>query len=412
VRITQAVAATHPGRQREHNEDAVLRLVQVPVFVVADGMGGPGGGDVAAAIALKTVRRFVDPLVARNEAVAQDRATANRLALGNLLDELFNAASHEIFAEAQKLKRPGIGATMVLATVVRNYAYIAHIGDTRAYLYRQGRVVRLTEDHSLAEFKYRRGRISREEYEVSPDRQILYQALGAGVEVDVDLAQVRLSGGDGLLLCSDGLVRAVDEASMAANIDLADIARSMRRLVALANKNGAPDNVSAILIGFDADQTDEPIEAITGVMRQVFLFSELSEQERLIIAPYLEEVVFAKGATVTSEGDPADTFYVVVSGRLRVTSQGTHLTDVKEGGHFGELALARPSQRSATVRALTDTKLLGLSRTHFHELLRHKPELGARLAISLLDAVGERLRDLSDRLTGVIRAAKGDVPPV
>ncbi len=384
----------------------MLRLVKVPLFAVSDGMGGPGSGDVAANLSLNVVKNFAETIIAQNRAVADERSTKNRLALGTVLDDVFNQASRSIQAEAQRQNAMGMGAAMVLATVVRNYAYVAHIGDARAYLVREGRLVRLTEDHTLAEFKYRRGRITREEYDNSPDRHVLYQSLGAGVEVDVDLAEVRLSGGDGLLLCSDGLPRALTEAQMAEAIDPTDLARSLRRLVALANKAGADDNVSAVLVGVDADEGDEPLEAITDVMKSVFLFEKLSHQERLVIAPYLEEVVVKAGHTIASEGDAANCFYVVVSGRVRITSGGIHLTDVKRGGHFGEIALARPVDRSATVKALTETRMFSLTRERFQELMRQKPDLGAKLALSLLDAVGDRLRDLSDRLKAAERALK------
>lgn len=98
MRIRQAVAATHPGNERDHNEDAVLRLARVPAFIVADGMGGPGGGDVAANLALTTVKDHSDGLIECNRLVAEERTTENRLALGRKLDELFNEAGRRISA--------------------------------------------------------------------------------------------------------------------------------------------------------------------------------------------------------------------------------------------------------------------------------------------------------------------------
>jgi len=389
----------------------VLRLVKIPLFAVADGFGGVGAGDVAASAAVSVVKNHTESLLGCNRAVADDRSTSNRLALSDMLDDIFNQASRSIGTEAKRLGKHGMGATMVLATIVRNYAYIAHIGNARAYLVREGRVIRLTEDHTVAEFRFRRGRISREEYETSPDRSVLYQSLGAGVEVDVDLAEVRLAGGDALLLCSDGLPRALSDDQIVEGIEPADLARSVRKLMALANRAGAEDNVSAILIGVDADEGDEPLEAITDIMKSVFLFEKLTQPERLIIAPYLEEVVVPTGHTIAGEGDPADCFYVVVSGRVRVSSGGVHLTDVKRGGHFGEIALARPVNRSATVRALTETRMFSLTRERFQDLLRNKPDLGAKLALSLLDAVGDRLRDLSERLKAAERALKPQPDP-
>lgn len=408
MRIRQAVAGTHAGA-RDVNEDAVLRLSNVPAYVIADGMGGAGVGDVAAAMALDVVKRHAPLLREQNLAIARKRSTENRLALGRLMDGLFNAANREIADKALHQSRPAMASTLLLASVVRNFAYIAHVGDSRAYLLRNGSMSRLTEDHSVAELRFRRGKMSQEEYDQSPERQVLYQVLGAGVDVDVDLAEVRLDGGDVLLLCSDGLVRALDEGKITGTVHPDDLTDSLRRLLSAAIEAGAPDNVSAVLLGMESEEGDEPIEVVTDVLREVFLFRQMTTQELLVVAPYLEEVVLEKGVTVVSEGDPADSFYVVVSGRLRVTRGKTRLVDVRAGGHFGELALARPIARSATVRTLSQTRMFSLTRQRFHELLTAKPKLGAKLAVSLLDAVGERLRELTQRLEAVERAARGEL---
>jgi serine/threonine protein phosphatase PrpC len=408
VRIREAVAATHKGN-RSHNEDAVLRQPRVPLFGIADGMGGPGAGDLAAGLALDMLKRHADELTAANERVAESRSTDDRLALGRLVDQMLNLASREVQREAARLQRPGMGTTLVLAMVIRNYGYIAHVGDSRAYLYRDGSLSRLTEDHTIAELHFRRGRITREEYDKSPDRRVLYQCLGAGVEVDGDLAEVRLTGGDVLMLCSDGLPRALSDAAIAEIIAPADLATSCDRLVAAAVAHDAPDNLSVVMLGLEDEPGDEPITAVTDVMRDVFLFKGMSAPELLTIAPYLEEVVVDTGATVVSETEAAPGFYVVVSGAVRTMRGKTPILDVKAGGHFGELALARQGTRSATVRALAPTRLFLLTSDRFRELLRQKPELGARLALALVDAVGRRLEDLSERLAAVERAARGEL---
>ncbi len=409
MRFANVAAITHEGARRADNEDGVLILDTPTVLAAADGMGGAAAGHRAAELALETLGRFGPRLRARLAEVQRDRSTANRLAMTAMLDELFNSASRAIHDEKDRLGAAGMGSTLVLGTLVKNFAYVAHVGNSRAYLFRQGGLVRLTEDHSLAEFRFRRGRITREEYEVSPDRHLLYQALGAGVEVEVDVAEVRLLDGDMLLLCTDGLVRALDEERIAALMVPGDAEQSALTLMQIAIESGADDNLSVAVGSLVADDDDEPAETLTEAMRQVFLFRDLTTTELLVIAPYLEEVVAPKGAVIVSEGDPGDSFFVVASGRVRVTRGPTHLVDIKEGGHFGELSLARSTARSATVRAQTPTRLFQLSRARFQELLRHKPELGARLSVALLDAVGDRLRDLSDRLAAVERAVRGDL---
>lgn len=409
MRIRQAVAGSHAGGVREVNEDAVLRMSKVPLYAVADGTGGAGVGDLAAAMTLQHVRDAAADIRTALEAVAADRSTANRLALGRLMDRLFNDTSDAIRKQAEASGQARMGASLVLAMVVRTFAYIAHIGDTRAYLLRQGTLTRLTEDHSVAELRFRRGRITREEYETSPDRRVLYQALGAGFEVEVDVSEVRLAGDDLLMICSDGVAKAIGEEAMLEHLDPTDLVGSLRELLSSCIRARSADNVSAVLIGFAPDPGDEPLTAVTTLLQNVFLFEGLSERELALVAPYLEEVVVEKGTTICSEGDPADAFHVLLDGRVRVSRGHTVIADVKPGAHFGELALTRSVPRETTVRALTTVRMFSLTRNRFDQLVQARPMLGARLAVRLVDVVGERLRDLSERLDAVQRAARGEL---
>ena len=213
MRIRQAVAGTHAGAVRPFNEDAVLRLGRVPLYAIADGMGGAGAGDVAAQLALDVLKRHAVAIRERNLALASSRSVENRHALNKALDAIFNRMNRQMREEAARRGQNLMGASLVLATVVDDYAYIAHIGDARAYLLRRGNLQRLTEDHTLAELKLRRGKITRAEYEHHPERHVLYQSLGAPFELDVDVAEVRLEHDDVVVLCSDGVVGALaDEA--------------------------------------------------------------------------------------------------------------------------------------------------------------------------------------------------------
>ncbi len=372
-------------------------------------MGGPGAGDVAAGLVLDIVKRSADSLQAANLKVSDDRSTSARLGLGRLFDDLFNTCSREVQRESSRLQRPGMGSTLCIGTIVRNYAYVAHVGDSRAYLWREGSLTKLTEDHTIAELHLRRGKISRAQYLDSPDRRILYQVLGAGIEVDSDLAEVRLAGGDLLLLTSDGLPRAISDEAIAAAIKPDDLKGTIQRMFDLAIAAGAPDNLSAVLLALEAEPGDEPIEAVADVMRDVFLFKEMTQPELLTIAPYLEEIVYDNGAVIVTEGEVAQGFFLVVSGQVRMTRGKTTLLDIRPGGYFGELALARQPQKLATVRAVTATRVFVLTRERFQELLRQKPELGARVALAALDAVGERLREITDRITAVERAVRGEL---
>ena len=156
-----------------NREDALLRLSEVPVCL-ADGMGGEGGGDVAANTALAMVKRRAPQLKQFNSSICADRSTKNRLSLMGFMDRVFNGASREIRQAATRLSRPDMGTTLLLATIVDEFAYIAHVGNSRAYLIRDGEFRRLTEDHTINELRQRRGKAVNS----GPEGEVLYQCLG------------------------------------------------------------------------------------------------------------------------------------------------------------------------------------------------------------------------------------------
>ncbi len=409
MHIRQAVGATHPGRVRTLNEDAMLRMGKVPLYAVADGMGGEGAGDRASEMALDMLKANLGEMRKLLSSINEQQTTNNRLALGGVLQEVFSKASRAIFDEAQSLDRAGMGSTLLLATLAGRTAFVAHVGDSRAYLLRGGDLIRLTEDHTVAELRFRRGRITEDEYLTCPERNLLYQALGNGGDVEVDVAEIRMINNDMLLLCSDGLVRAIDDQVIADCIEISDLAGSVRQLIRRANQAGAEDNVTVIGLVFEEDDPEEGVTEISEVLRNVFLLKSVSEQERLLVAPYLEEHFVEKGQIIVREGDPADSFFVIVSGKVRISSENTTLVELGAGKHFGELALARPTKRSATVSAIEDTQLFFLTRERFHDLMKQKPDLGSRLSLALLDTVGTRLRDLTNRLAAAERAVHGEL---
>lgn len=407
MQIKQFSSLSRAGAARERNEDALLVLDQVPVFAVADGMGGTG--DVAANTALDVVRANAPHLQDQVRKVVSDRSSASRLDLGCVMESTFQWAHLEVQREADRLARHAIATTLVVAAVAGDHAYIAHVGNSRAYLYRNGRLQRLTDDHSVGMLRYRSGRMSLAELNSSADAHRLTQVLGAGLEIDVDTAEVALADDDVLMLCSDGLFLALSDETMTDRIDLNDLDGSARRLVTEASQDPRHDDVSVVLIRVGSEQNQRSIDEIAHILRAVFLFRDLSEAERLVIAPYLEERRYRRGEVLFREGDAGDEFFVIVDGAVRISRGRAHLVDIGPGGHLGELSLSRATPRSATVHALSSTRVYALSRASFDALMRRRPALGARLALALLDALGDRLRDLTDRLAVVGKVVSGDL---
>lgn len=252
MRLTHA-GASDVGRKRPHNEDAFLVLPDERLFCVADGMGGHASGEVAARIAVEEMAEFFR-LTDRDDDVTwpykldpSRTYDENRLQVGV---KLANARIHERAQADEGLH--GMGTTLVAAFFPRegDRLLVAHVGDSRAYLLRQGGIRQLTEDHSLLN-DYRKSRaLSPAEIEAFPHKNVIVRALGMKPTVEVDVVKELLEPGDVILLCSDGLSGPVPDGRIAELVrgTWGDLRRAAQSLVEAANAAGGPDNVTCVLV--------------------------------------------------------------------------------------------------------------------------------------------------------------------
>ena len=234
-------SATNIGMKRKMNQDYVFAS-QDPVgnlpnlFAVADGMGGHNAGDYASSHA---VRVLVDEI--------REDTDYNPV---KVIRHAIETANTEIIEQAQKdEKLRGMGTTMVVATIVGQYAYVANVGDSRLYVIDK-QLRQVTRDHSLVQEMVRMGEITAEEARNHPDKNIITRALGAEKTVDVDFFDMRLEPGSTILMCSDGLSNMVEDKKMEEiilNSD-EDITWKGDTLIQEANNNGGKDNIAIILI--------------------------------------------------------------------------------------------------------------------------------------------------------------------
>ena len=230
---------TDVGRVRDINEDAYL--IKDPLYVVADGMGGHVAGDVAARTAVTVIADQA------SSASADDPQT-----LARLLHDA-NRAILERTRSDPTLQ--GMGTTCTLALADEAAFHIAHVGDSRAYRLRNGRLEQLTDDHTLVGRMVREGKMSAEEAERHPQRSIITRALGSQPEVEVDVFEVEAHAEDCLLLCSDGLSSMLDGESIRRVLaDERDPQRAADRLVDLAIEAGGEDNITAIVLSVDGTE--------------------------------------------------------------------------------------------------------------------------------------------------------------
>jgi protein phosphatase len=236
--------ATDPGRKRRHNEDAYV--VEPPLFAVADGMGGAQAGEVASRLAAGALREG-----------------------GGRLEDLIQEANRRV--HQRSIEDPGaagMGTTMTVAVVEDGTVRFGHVGDSRAYLIREGRLEQLTDDHSLVGELVRSGQLAREDADSHPQRSVITRAVGTDPDVDIDTFTVDVHDGDLFLLCSDGLTDMVADTKIERLVDekRSDLEGLVKALVRAANKGGGDDNIT--VIAFDiapaGDAADDEATVVLG----------------------------------------------------------------------------------------------------------------------------------------------------
>ncbi|WIG59260.1 MAG: Protein serine/threonine phosphatase PrpC, regulation of stationary phase [Ktedonobacterales bacterium] len=286
-----AACKTDPGLQREQNEDNCYTHVVssdehvAAILIVADGMGGYHAGEVASKIAVDTISQELQKLLAppsdqptvrlgkksKRERAASDSqpatedpptpsdqgAVTQRLATSVVLDhytdklrDAVEKSSEQIVAYGRKHSdAKGLGSTVTAALVIGDQAFIANVGDSRTYLFRNDKLTRITIDHSLVERLVEAGQIDRDDVYDHPNRNLIYRSLGASrSEVEVDIFTERLQPGDALLLCCDGLWEMVRDEQMESILrEVSDPVEACDLLVQRANENGGEDNITAVV---------------------------------------------------------------------------------------------------------------------------------------------------------------------
>jgi protein phosphatase len=243
------------GRVRTNNEDSFRIVEALNLFILSDGMGGEAHGEVASAMAVDVINKYCESEKEDSGATVLDEVPANISSRTRRLKNAVAQANFQIFQSAQKNpEQRGMGATITALWLKDTLLSIAHVGDSRAYLLRNGNLQQLTNDHSLVAEQVRRGLITPQQAEESEMQSVLLRALGAHPEVEIDVDEVEIIPRDALLLCSDGLTRMVTEPEIAGALQ-AEIVPSAaaERLIALANENGGIDNVTVIVVRFEDD---------------------------------------------------------------------------------------------------------------------------------------------------------------
>ena len=235
----QSWVISDKGLKREGNQDSFLVDERLGLFIVADGVGGHQGGEVASALAVETVREVVG------------HPKAHRFTAKEVLFQAYEEASHRIFDRAtHELRLSGMGTTMVMGYVRDTKLFIANVGDSRAYLYRKPYVWQVTEDHSLINEQIRLGLLTEEQAYKAVGKNVITRSVGFERDVFPDVIEREVFSGDVFLFCSDGLTGMVTDVMMSQIFNQTPMDKVTPKMIESALENGGDDNVTVLVVQF------------------------------------------------------------------------------------------------------------------------------------------------------------------
>jgi protein phosphatase len=245
----KVAAVTDPGKVRKNNEDNCWVDEELGLLIVADGMGGHAAGEVASQMAVDVIREQVAQGLKTGRIPAVGQKPIHLSQRAHLLTAALHVANEMIFAASERQPdKKGMGTTIVGVLVDEKSFAVAHVGDSRLYLYRGGNLRQITRDHSLVAEQVAKGLMTAEQAEKSESKNVLTRALGIGAEVEVDTDEYPLKPDDVLMLCSDGLCRMADDPVIADVLaGLKDPSEMCHNLVRLAVDRGGKDNVTVVV---------------------------------------------------------------------------------------------------------------------------------------------------------------------
>lgn len=398
-------ASTDVGRVRDHNEDNFLVDKRLRLFVVCDGMGGHAAGEVASAMCVKLVREELSQQRELIEYVHQtpDDLDARRQLLG-VLEQSLSTASRRVYEAAlEDESKRGMGTTCCVLLLTNQRAFIAHVGDSRIYLLRQGDVHQMTEDHSLYNEMVRMGKIRKGDPVNLPNKNAVTRAIGVREHVDVDAADFDLEAGDRFLICSDGLSGYfTSHEQIASMIGISDVRTATEHCIDFAVDAGGKDNITAILVNIvfpgvsrSVGETERAESSVLDALKQSPVFDYLSQKELGHIRGLIELKQFQAGMHIVEPREELSNLSLILFGEVEVCSpDGRILKTLYPGDHIGDLGFVDARESPVYLTAKESCKLVTLSRKQLMDLFRHESELSVKILWNLLQVFAGQLRQL------------------
>lgn len=392
---------TDVGNVRSVNEDGVLLRPELGLYAIADGMGGHPAGEIASRVALETLSEHLSSHREVLQRVSDERAKAVEL-LPSMADAGFQAASARVNEQARHLRVSSgqtVATTLSMMLITGNRGVMAHVGDSRIYLLRDGQIYLITEDHNHLQVLIKNGLDPRNAARV-PNARALTRAIGPQPRVEVDTLSFVPLPDDIYLLCTDGLHALLSREEVAEILKRPDLENAPARFVALAKERGAPDNVSCIVVRISAQAQVIPAVAQKArlemdTLARLELFGNLEYLDILEMMGRFEERHARPGEVIFRQASTGSDLYVIIEGKVAVRKDNTLIRFLEAGSHFGEFALIDHEPRSASVVAVEDCHLLVLTPEQFDRLKREDPAralafyevLSKRLSLNLREVI-------------------------
>ncbi len=239
---------TDVGRKRDHNEDNFGCYDDLKLYIVADGMGGHAAGEMASSIAVQSIHEEVQGRRETIEAEPAYDGPIEEASVPRMFSEAVRTACGNIFTKAQSSREfNGMGTTTTALLFHGPYAFVAHVGDSRAYLLREGRILQLSEDHSLVNEQLKAGIITEAQARTSRFKNIITRSVGVEEDVPVDLIAVELQERDAFVMCSDGLANLVTDLEIGETVTENFFRKVPELLIDMANDRGGDDNITVVV---------------------------------------------------------------------------------------------------------------------------------------------------------------------
>lgn len=401
-----SLSVTDKGLRRKNNEDSLLEMPEIGLFAIADGMGGELCGEVASALAVESLSAFVTENRTVIDAFQMNSSPENKAQVLDMLADSLRNANSKVFKEAEKRGIDGkMGTTLTVLLLIDSTGFMVHAGDSRLYMIRSSEITQLSTDHTLInDYRHQFG-----DYSGVFDEKfsgILTKAVGIQEYVEPEKLTFTVFPEDKYLLCSDGLYNGLEDdvtpikesfsgAFEDAQKEKERMKEAMRTLTDIVYQNGAPDNVSMIMIS--AFSLDE--EEVTGKrefikkfdkIREITLFKELDYRELLTVMAQVEIRTYNKYDVISKMSAADRELFIILDGKVSALKGAKLLKTFRSGDHIGDVAFLSGEMPSYNLFLDKTSSFLVIKKSAFDKIVAEEPAIGVKLLTQLATVLAKQ----------------------